>query len=192
MLSDDALRATFHNFSTLFLLVAIVTVPVHVVHSYVWRDVIAVSALHEDIEDFPQGRKVRGVSRGQVHRAKLSLMIITLVEVASVPLFMRAARTTARADPGDVPTVAGAWLGVARGGGRRAPFRDVIVPVLASIAFAVAVGWLARSVGLLVVEPLPDARAWLGVGLVDGASRALAGAFVAGPLAYLWWAPKDT
>ena len=63
-------------------------------------------------------------------------------------------------------------------------------PLLTAAVIGLAVAWLARAVGLLVVEPLPDAAAFAGVGLVDGVTRAAGGAFFVGCAAWLW--VKDT
>ncbi|CAN5564892.1 hypothetical protein BH24ACT26_BH24ACT26_00730 [soil metagenome] len=191
MVMDQALRATFRNFSTLFLLVAIVTIPLHLAHAFVFRDVIAVGDLHRDIESFPEGRQVQRVGLAELRAARLSFLALTLVELAAVPLFVRAARGAIAADESEVPTVTGAWRGAlsrstqrparpapARAGEGRLPM------ILAAAVLALAIGWLARAVGLVLIEPLDDLRSFAGVGLVEGACRALGGAFFIGPVAY--------
>jgi hypothetical protein len=191
MLTDAALRATFRNFSTLFLLVATATVPLHLAHSFVFRDVIAVSELHRDIDVFPERRQVRGVDRAALDNARLALLGLTLIEIAAIPLFVRAARAVVTGDE-DVPTVIGAWRSTL---GRRAASKSpaTIAPgIVVCVVFALSVTVLARLVGAVLVEPLPDAQSFVGVGLVDACARALGGAFLSGTVAHLTAAPKDT
>jgi hypothetical protein len=188
---DRALRATVRNFSTLFLLAAIFTVPLHVGHAYAFRRVIAVSDLHPAIERFPKARQVRGVGPGAVARARMGYLVLNLLEVALLPLLARpAARIMAADRRREVPTVIGAlaagkrsndaisWRGLAMG------------PLVVALLLAAVIAWLARTVGLVLVEPLPSASAFAGVGLVEGLSRALGAPFVLGVAG--WMATQDT
>jgi hypothetical protein len=191
MLLDRALRATVRNYSTLFLLVAVVTVPLEVAHAYVFRRVIAVSELHPAIERFPSHRKVGGVGPRQLGEARVVAAAVTALELLSLPFLARAATRIVEVDrAGGVPTL----LGIVRRTHRTPPLRRLrripTGPLLAAAAVGLAVAWLARAVGLVVVEPLPDAAAFAGVGLVDGVARAAGGAFFVGPAASLW--VKDT
>jgi hypothetical protein len=76
---DDALRATFRNYSTLFLFVAAVAVPLHLAHAYAFRHVLAVSDLHPAIEALDRGEFVRSVGPGALARARTSFLVLSLV-----------------------------------------------------------------------------------------------------------------
>ena len=185
---DAALRSTFRSFFTLFLLVAVWTVPLHIAYSYAFRDVISIAELHPDLETFPEGRRVRNVSIGDLRSARLAYLLLTAFELALLPLLFRAARSVV-AEGVEQPTVPRAYreavrrLPAARGWG------ELMVWITAAAAFALVVGALARAAGLLVIAPLPDERVFPWVGLVDGSARALGGALFVGPLAYLRNAP---
>ena len=192
MLVDRSLRATVRNFSTLFLLAATITLPLHVAHAYAFREVIEVAELHPAIEQFPARRKVRGVGLRQLAEARLSYLWLNVVELA---LLLVLVRPTARVLEVDrrhgVPTVWDAWTGRGGSPGVFSALRGTSVgPLLAGVALALVVGWLARAVGLLVVEPLPDRLAFAGVGVVEGLWRALAAPFFLGIAAA--GAAKDT
>ena len=190
MLLDSALRATVRNFSTLFLLVAILTVPLHVVHAYVFRGVIAVSDLHPAIERFPRARKVKGVGRADLGEARTSYVVLNLLEVALLPLVARAAARVMAADRRDeVPTVTRAVA--PRRSSEGAPSWRLLSPavLVVGLVLAVAVAWLARAAGLILVEPLPSTSAFAGIGLVEGLARALGAPFLVGPAG--WMATKD-
>jgi hypothetical protein len=190
MLLDRAFRATVRNFSTLFLLVAIVTVPLHVAHAYVFRRVIAVSELHPAIERFPRARKVSGVGRAELTEARTSYLVLNLFEVALLPLVARAAARAMAADrSGGVPTVMRALA--PRGHSTRAVSWRLVSPGTLAVALAVAVvvTWLARAAGLILVEPLPSTSSWAGVGVVEGLCRAVGAPFFVGPAG--WMATKD-
>jgi hypothetical protein len=188
---DRALRATVRNFSTIFLLVALVTLPLQLIHAYVFRNVIAVSELHPAIETFPQERQVSGVGRRQLREAAVTYAVVNVIEIALLPWVVGATAQVMATDRRQgVPTVlralqaTGSSLAVARLTRLRRG------PMLLAATLAVAVGWLLRVIGLIVVEPLPDSAAFAGVGLVEGLCRAVGGAFLVGPLA--WMVSKDT
>ncbi len=184
MLADESLRATFRHFYTLFLIVAVLTVPAHIGHAYVFRDVVAVADLHRDIEGFPEGRQVQSVGVSQLKAARTSALVLSLVELALVPLMLRAARRAVSADSDAVMTVAGAYRGVLRSPARKGSLRDALPWLAGAALLGIATGLLLRAAGLLLIEPLPDARAFPWVGLVEGTARAVGGAFFLGPAAY--------
>jgi hypothetical protein len=181
---DRALRATFRNFSTLFLLAALVFVPLHIAYAFAFRRVLAVSELHRAIAQFPGGRLVQGVGREQLSNAHAWSLGLTLLEAVLLPFLVAAAdRVLAEDARSGVPTVLGALsLAPAR---LAAPPRDRAPAAAGGAVVALAVAWLARSVGLLVAEPLPARLAWAGVGLAEGGARALGGAMLIGTLAFL-------
>jgi hypothetical protein len=191
MLLDRALRATIRNFSTLFLLVALVMVPLQVAHAYVFRRVIAVSELHPAIEGFPEGRKVARVGPGQLRKARTGYLVIGAIEILLLPLLVRAAARVMAVDrAGGVPTVVGAFAGM-RGSLEVGRLRGLPVgPLVVAATLGITIGWLTRALGLVLVEPLADGAAFSGVGLIEGVARALGGAFVVGPAG--WALLKDT
>jgi hypothetical protein len=184
MLLDRALRATFRNFSTVFLLLAIVTLPLHLAHAVAFHSVIALRELHPTIEEFPRAKQIRGVGREDIAAARRAALAVTALELALAPLLVGAARRALAADErGQVPTVTSAWRGVGRAPGsagalaRRAPTSAAVV------GLGLAAWGLARAAGAIVIEPLPEGLAFAGVGLVDGLARALGGSLALGGLA---------
>jgi hypothetical protein len=176
---DRAWRVLFRNFSTLFLVVGVITIPFHLAHAFAWRDVIAVAELHSDIEELPANLKVRGVGADDVDRAHIAYWVVTALEIALLPVLLGATRRVIEVDDdGGVPGVIDAYrhAGPRRSAGLRPPPGSTAILVVAAVV-GVAVGWLARTAGLLVVEPLGDAAAWVGFGLVEGGSRALGAVF---------------
>ncbi len=161
-----------------------VTVPLHLAYGYVFRDVIAVSEIHEDIEDLPRDQKVKGVGPDDLDRARAGGWALAAIEVALLPFFAAGVRRVVEADEaGEIPYVATAWATALRRplSAFRLPSTSA-GPLLAALAFALIVGVLTRAAGLLATDPLPDDLAWAGVGLVEGTARALGGAFVLVPL----------
>lgn len=176
---DRSLRLTFANFSTFFLVVAVVVVPLHLAHSYAFKRVIEVAELHDRIETFPADRTVRDVGAEDLRDYKASLAILAVLELALLLIVVRPVRKVlADHHEGRVPTATSAWAGGWRSGGgyARALSRDP-GPLLMALIFALAVGWLAEMVGLLIVQPLGDERAWVGVALAGAIARALAAPF---------------
>jgi hypothetical protein len=164
----------------LFLLVAIVTVPLHIAYAFAFRDVIAVSDLHSRIDDFPPERRVQGVGPGDLDAARLALLGITIAELTLIPLLVGVAGRVAAVDEdGGMPTVADAWahrgesdaslVHAVGGGGVRA--------VAATFVLSVLLGILLERIGITLVEPLRPPDAFVGLGVVQAVSRAAAGPF---------------
>ena len=175
MLVDRALKTTLRNFSTLWLIVAVVTIPLNLAWGTLFHDVIATREIHADIESLPSGDRVRGVDGEAIERSGYAQLIVLALELASIPLLLRATRRALERDAsGHVPTALGAWRGVGRSSGDRssAPWRLSVA--LAMAGFALVVGFLAALIGALLAAPVGDALAWLVVGLTRGAALALA------------------
>jgi hypothetical protein len=188
---DRAFTATVRNFSTLFLAAAAVFVPLHLAHAYWFRDVIAVSELHPDIKGFPKTRLVRGVGKQDLAAARASAVGVTVVEIALLPALVGAAgRVLEQDDLGEVP---GALRALRRLRRPRLPPSAAVGPALVAVVVAVAMGWSARALAAVVVEPLPGTAGWLGTGLAEGCGRALGAAWLIGALASLGRsrAPRD-
>jgi len=175
MLVDRALRTTLRNFSTFWLIAAAVTIPLNLAWALMYQDVIATREIHTDIEALPTGDEVRGVDGEAIERADRAQLIVFALEIALIPLLMRATRRAIERDTsGHVPTALGAWRGVARASGPRAsgPWRlSVVLPMA---AFALVVWGLGTLIGWLLAAPVADSVAWLAVGLTRGAALALA------------------
>lgn len=189
MLLDRALSTLFRHFSTCFLLVASLTLPLHVAISYSHRDVIAVAEIHDDIADFPDDRRVAGVGRAELSAYRSSGPIVLFVELAALPVLVAgAARIVERDLAGRPSLIADAWRHGAAGWRRLRPQRGGLA--LSGAAVAVAVVLVSRAVGLLLVEPLPDAVAWAGRALTEGGSRALGAPFFLIPAAIAFRSAK--
>ena len=169
------------NYWSVFFLVASVTVPLHLAYATVWHNVIAVADLHEDIEAFPPLRQVHGVGRTQLSQARIAFWILWAVEIALLPLFVRATRRILEVDAREgVPAALDGWrhalTRTGTGGVVRALSRPG--PLLVGAVVATAVFLLVTGIGSLLVEPLGDERAFAGLGLVDGVARAAAAPFL--------------
>lgn len=189
---DRVLALTWRNFASLFLIVAIVTVPLHVGRTFMYRKVIAARELEADIESFPEGREVRGIGPDDLDAARRSLVIVTLIELALLPLGVGAVRRALwvdrRARP---PGVLDSWAHSASALWQR---RDGPPPSLGAIGggavIGLAAGFLVERIGLLLAEPFPLYLGFAPIGLIQGVARALGAIFFLVPLALLGPRPK--
>jgi hypothetical protein len=169
---DRILRTTLKNFSTFFLVAAMVALPLFLAHAFWFRDVIATQEIHDSIAGLAEGERVRGVGPEDLDAARIAFGAVWLAVLAALPALLGASARVLEADrAGEVPTALGAWRKIGRTPNRdgRAP-----VPVLAGcIGFAALVWWLALRIGLLLAEPLGGSLAWVGVGLARGLALAL-------------------
>lgn len=189
MLLDRALATTFRHFATCFLLVAMLTVPLHVAVSYSHRDVIALVEIHDDIAEFRDRQRVRGVGTDELNAYRSSGPIIILVELAALPILVAAAVRIVEQDAAGRPSfIVDAWKHGARRWRHLRPARPGVA--LAGAILAVMVGLLARTAGHLAAEPLPDAVAWAGAALAEGLSRALGAPFLLIPAAFAFGPAK--
>lgn len=175
---DRALRLTFRNYWTLFFTVAALTVPLQVAYATIWHNVIAVRELQSRIEAFPPLRQVHGVGRAQLHEARVAFWVIVAIEIALLPVLVRAARRILEVDAaGGVTQIADAWRGAFARGGSILKGLSRPGPLITGAAIAVIVGTLVLGGGRLLVEPIGDERAFAGIGLVDGVARAAGAPF---------------
>ncbi len=180
---ESALQMTFRNFSTLFLIVAVVVFPLQLAYGITFRDEIAVRELHPQIEEFPAGLKVRNVGAAELDRARAAGYALWLIEIALIPLMVKAARQALDAEErGDVPTVAEAWRGAFRRGPRRW-LPGAAPAVAAGAGLALAVLLMLEVSGLLLTDVLPDAPRFAGIVLVDTLARSSALPLLLVPLA---------
>ncbi len=180
---ESALQATFRNFSTLFLIVAVVLFPLHLAYGLTFRDEIAIRELHPEIAELPSDRRVRSVGAAEIDRARMAGYAVWLVEIALIPLFVKAARRALDAtERGDMATVSGAW----KGAFRRDPQQWLSggpAAVAWGAGMAVLVLLMIEVSGLLVADMIPDGSRFAGVVVVDTLARSAALPFVLTPLA---------
>jgi hypothetical protein len=181
---DAGLRFTFRHFWTLFFVAAAVTVPLHLIYAFTFHNVIGLRELAPQIQNLPAHRHVHLVGPTDLQHARVALWIVDVVEVALIPLGIRAARAVLEADEsGEVPTAIGAWKGAL---GRLAPpvwrfHRELVVAALAGII----VGALGDAIGRLFAEPFGTEWSFVVLGLMQGCARAAGACFFLGPAALL-------
>lgn len=177
---DRSFRLTFANLSTLFLVVAVLAVPLHLAHSFAFRNVIEVAELHDEIEGFPSDRTVRDVGPLDLRDYRLSLGVLTVLELGLLLVLVRPTRRViSDHQAGKVPTATSAWtLGRARRGAYIRALARKPGPLIASLLVAALIGLLAEKAGLLLFQPLGDANAWIGVALAGAIARSLAAPFL--------------
>jgi hypothetical protein len=183
---ERAFTAAFRNFSTLFLMVALFTVPLHVGYSFLFRDVIEVREIHSSIEGFPSYRQVKNVGPDELRTARLTYLGLSVLELALlVPLLARATARVLEVDAaGGVPTIPRAFrASLRRGSSASRGLFGALPSILIAAVLAFAIGWLFERAALLLVETVPDERAWPLVGGIQGCSRALAAPFVLAAIA---------
>ena len=175
---DRLFRTTLRNFSTLFLIAAVVTVPLHLIFSLVYKNVVETRELHDVIETFPEARQVRGVGKAKLTQSRIAMALITLIELLSIPFLVRAARRALELDrAGETPTVSES-LQAMREGGPWWPGLTRAGPVLVALAVGLVFGWLLERSGLLLLEFVSDVRSFAFYGLLQGVTRAAAAPFV--------------
>ncbi|MEA2477020.1 MAG: hypothetical protein QOF16_1161 [Actinomycetota bacterium] len=191
---DRGLALTFRNFATLFFVCAAVTVPLHVAYSVAFKDEIGVRELHAQIESFPPLREVKGVSKHDLDVARIVSGAIALVELALLPLGVKAARRVFDDDGRDgVSTVPAAWRAALTRDYRWdvGALRRRLGVVLSAALLALAVGFCCDRIGALLAEPFSPTYAFTIVGLATALSRAVAAPFFLGPAAYCYVQKKS-
>lgn len=183
---DRAFRVTLRDFTTYFLIAAAIFVPLHVVYSFLWQDVIAVSALHDQISQLPGDDTVRGVGAGDIATFRLVGAFLLLAQALATPLIAAAALHVIRTrDVGELPSVRGA---LAAAPGLMPKIAQAIRapgPLVVALVVALAIGLTARVAGLMLLEPISDRMLWAGVALAEGGARSLAAPFVTVPAAFI-------
>lgn len=179
---ERAFATTVRNLSTLFLLGAIVFVPLHLGHAFLFRNVLSVHELRGDIQAFPEGKKVRGVGASQLEDERTTLMILLAAEAGLSFVLLGAARRVAEVDAeGGVPTVVDA-LEHAGSHLRTTDLRRLwTTPVLLGLLVGTVTGWLVYRIGAAGTELLGNDKAFVGIGLTRGAALAMFVTFIVGP-----------
>ena len=169
---EAALRLTLRNFSTLFLLVATVVLPLHLLYAVAFSEVISLREFAAHIEQAP----VRDVSSQDVDRSRLAFWALTALEIALIPLAARAAHRIVEVDRrGEVATVWDGWrhaFGRIEGAREDAP-GSRLPAVAGALLIALAAGFLVGRIGSLFVPLFPADLRFVAVALVDAGARAL-------------------
>lgn len=181
---ERAFARTLRNYSTIFMVVAVLTFPVHALYTFVFNDVIATRDFHEAIETGPASRKISGVGPDQLGQARIAFWVITLGELALLPLAVRATRRVLLVDEeGGVPTAPDAWKAALSPGVPHLSDRTPGGAVVLGVAAGVAVGLLVYGIGSGVSAFLPEDLRWVGIGLSQAAARAGGAPLALGPIA---------
>lgn len=169
---DRVLNATFRNYSTLFLVVFALLFPLHLVYGWVFQDVLAVRELHPAISQFPPARQVRGVGQTQVEQARLWFWILIVLEIALLPLIVKACRSVLEQERKGEVTNAIAALSSIRSKGPHGTARPSSGAVVAALAIAIAVAALAEITFGMAADFLPDTLAFATLALASAVGRA--------------------
>ncbi|MDQ3766596.1 MAG: hypothetical protein M3346_04540 [Actinomycetota bacterium] len=187
---DNVLRIVFRNFSTLFLVVAMLIVPVHLAYSFIYKDVAQVEELHPYIENLPRGRQVQNVGRAVLAEARRRFVWVTVAQALLLPLLAGATRRVVGVDAaGGLPGVIDAYrhllskrVGPAR---RTASWGPRLAAVASGVVLALVIGWLVQTIGFLFAEVGPDGARWLIAGMTRATAFAAAAPFALVPLVAL-------
>lgn len=168
------------HFSTLFLVVAVVTVPLHVLYGFAYRNVIATREIHDQISELPNYRQVRSVGPRQLTHAERVYWALAALELALIPLGVRAARRAIEVEEsGGVATIRDSWRAALTKDDRARVFAPHTLPSIAIGALtAVALGGLLEVTGSIAIEFVDVDFAWIGLGLVQALARAAAAPFI--------------
>lgn len=179
---DRALGKTFANLSTLLLLACVFTLPIHLVHAYVFKEALAVAEIGPEIRAFPEGRQVRGVAKEDLDDERKTLLIVLGIEVLLLPAAYRATRRVIEvSDEGGVPTVIDAWSHL------RSATHSSLAPGPVAVAAVVGLiaAWLVWMIGSLLSDTASADLAWAVTGLTRALSVALFIAIASGVAASL-------
>jgi hypothetical protein len=182
---ERSLSYAFRDLFTYILIAAVITIPLHFLYAFAFKDVIAVTEVHAEIEAFTGERTTRGVGPGDLDTERLAWIGVAALELLLLPLAVRATRRALRADTEDeLPTALGAWKGAAseRGGFGAALSRN-LGPLALAAVLALLTGFLAERAGMLLAELLSDSSTWIGVAAAQGIGRA-----IGAPLFLVPWA----
>lgn len=175
---DKAFRAALRNFATLFLLVCVVALPLHLVYSVVFANVIETREIHDVIETFPEARQVRGVGTSRLTQARIGLLLVTLVELGSLPFLARGTKRILETErEGEMTTVTEALESIRTESTPRVDL-DRAGPVVVAAVASLLIGFLVSRTGLALLEFVSDARSFPFYALVQAVARAAGAPFL--------------
>lgn len=181
---ERAFERTLRNFSTIFMIVAAIVAPIHLVYAFTFRNVIATSDYHDAIEAMENGRKVRSVGPRELDQARLAFWIVTAGEIALVPFALRATRRALIVDDeGGVPTASDAWAHAFGRQHARPATRGWLAPAAAGLGAAAAAALLINGIGDGLTAFLSDEQRWAGEAVTQIVTRAGALPLFLGPVA---------
>ena len=180
---DRTLTTTFREFSTLFLVVFVLILPLHLIYGSMFQDVLAVRELHPAIAEFPASRQVRGVGQADVTNARLWFWIVIALEIALLPLIVKACRSVLdQARRGEVTSVKAALAAI-----RERRVTDAARPNSAAWLPALIVALLIAAVAEITLRNIsdfvPDEGAFVALALASAAARSCGIPFLAVALA---------
>ena len=172
---DRAARSTIRNFSTLFLVCLVVFLPLEMTYAFLHRDAIEVRELTPFITELEQGQRVNGVGADELDAAERDRQILTVIELALVPLMISAGRRVLERDAGrEIPTATDAY--------KHAFTPPRIGPIPGpsslgalglSIVFSLLVGFAVYKAGGLVLDVFPDRFDFVILGTVEACARSV-------------------
>lgn len=178
MLTERGLRVAVDNFFTLFLIVATVSLPLHLIHGIVFWDAIAADEIHPQIRRLSEGIEVKGVSPDDLTAASLGLVVVAAAELLFVPVLVKAtARVVEVGERGGVPTVVDAWRAVGRDRLAWRAARADAWPLVTALAVALALGWLVDRAGMAAIDAAGAHEAVPAVAAVRALGRAVGAPF---------------
>lgn len=176
---DRAFAKVVRNLPALFLVVAAVTLPLHLAHAFVFRNVVGVLELRHEIATFPGERQVRAVGTAQLRNYDVSYWLLVLGEVAALPLAARAARRVVdAAGAGELVTIRDAWKAARTESHPR--WTDVSnqpIPLLVAAAVALVAGALVWKTGMPLAGFMPPGARFVGVAVTEALARAAGAPF---------------
>lgn len=181
---DRAFARTFGNFSTIFVITAVVVFPLHLAYAFIFRDVIAAGDYHHAIEALSGPSRIGDVGPADLDKARLVFWILTAGELLLLPF---AARATLRAfevaGQGGISTATDAWAHAFGPKTGSLSLAAPLAPAGAGLVVAVLCGLLISAIGGVLTDFLSSDHRWVGEAFTQGMSRAGALPFFLGPLA---------
>lgn len=180
---DRALAKMFADLSTLILVACVFTVPIHLVHAYVFKAELSVREMGPEIDALNEADRIRGVNRGDIEVERTWLAIVVAIELLMIPVIGRAAqRVYSVSEDGGVPTVMDAYRHLRSGPGLGRP---PVGPVAVIVVLGGLTAWLVLTIGTRIADMAPADLAWVGVGSTRALAMAAGLAMIAGSIAAL-------
>ena len=106
MVLDRVFRTAWRSFSTLYGIVALVTIPLNLAYAAVFRRVIALAPTFAAIGGVPEHGALEGIGADEVGAARLWFAVLVVAEAALLPVMARAAACAIEAEAtGELPGI---------------------------------------------------------------------------------------